>query len=90
MCPSTKCIDSALPLLLRSVRYCCSGVRRKFTWGVHSVACGGHLYLVCAVRDVTVWRHIHVSKSTFCRSCSHNMHILLHALSLIYVSLHWM
>jgi len=31
-----------------------SGVRRKFSWGVHSVAYGGHLYLVCAVCDVTI------------------------------------
>jgi len=33
-----------------------SGVRRKFSWGgFHSVAQGGHLYLVCAVCDVTIW-----------------------------------
>jgi len=25
----------------------------NFHGGFHSVACGGHLYLVCAVRDVT-------------------------------------
>jgi len=31
-----------------------SGVSRKFSWGVHSVAYGGHLYLVCAVCDVTI------------------------------------
>jgi len=32
-----------------------SGVRRKFSWGrVHSVAYGGHLYLVRAVCDVTI------------------------------------
>jgi len=35
--------------------------------GFHSVAYGGHLYLVCAVCDVTIWRHIHVSKATFWR-----------------------
>jgi len=31
---------------------------------------GGHfnLYLVCAVCDVTLWRHIHVSKPTFSRN----------------------
>jgi len=45
-----------------------SGVRRKFSWGFHSVAYGGHLYLVCAVCDVTIWRHIRVSKPTFWRS----------------------
>jgi len=26
----------------------------------HSVAEDAHLYLVCAVCDVTIWRHIHV------------------------------
>ena len=45
-----------------------NGVRRKFSWGgVHSVAYGGHLYLVCALCDVTTGRHIHVSKPTFWR-----------------------
>jgi len=39
-----------------------SGVRRKFSWGVHSVAYGGHLHLVCALCDVTIWSHIHVFK----------------------------
>jgi len=34
----------------------------------HSVAYGGHLYLVCAVCDVTIWRHIHVSKRAVWRS----------------------
>jgi len=42
-----------------------SCVRRKFSWGVHSVAYGDHLYLVCAICDVTIWRHVHVSKPTF-------------------------
>ena len=45
-----------------------SSVQRKFSWGVHSVAYGGHLYLVCAVCDSTIWRDIHVSKPTFWRS----------------------
>jgi len=45
-----------------------SGVRRKFSWGVHSVACGAYLLVVCGVCDVTIWRHIHVSKPTFWRS----------------------
>jgi len=32
-----------------------SSVRRKFSWGVfHSVAYGGHLYLVCALCDATI------------------------------------
>ena len=35
---------------------------------VHSVAYSGHLSFVCAVCDVTIWRHIHVSKLTFWRS----------------------
>ena len=30
------------------------GVRRKFLWGVSSVAYGGHLYFVCTVCDVTI------------------------------------
>jgi len=34
----------------------------------YSLAYGGHLYLVCAVSDVTIWRHIHLSKPTFCQS----------------------
>jgi len=45
-----------------------SGVRRKFSWAAHSVAYGGHLYLGCAICDVTIWRLIHVSKPTFWRS----------------------
>jgi len=32
------------------------------------VAYGGHLCLVCAVCDLTIWRHSHVSKPTFWRS----------------------
>jgi len=32
------------------------------------VAYGGHLYLMCAICDVTIWRHSHVSKPTFWRS----------------------
>jgi len=30
------------------------GVRRKFSWGVHSVVYGGHVYLVSAICDVTL------------------------------------
>jgi len=52
---------------VRSVRT--SGVRRNFSWGGfiqwHLVV----IFLVCAVCDVTIWRHIHVSKPTFWRSC---------------------
>jgi len=46
-----------------------SGVSRKFWWGeFHSVAYGGHLYLVCAVCGVTIWRHGYISKPTLWRS----------------------
>ena len=47
--------------------HCPSGVRRKFSWGFHSVAYGGYLYFVCVVCDVTIWCRIHVSKPTFWR-----------------------
>jgi len=30
--------------------------------GIHSVAYGGHMFLVCAVCDVTIWLHSHGSK----------------------------
>jgi len=39
-----------------------------FIGGFHSVAYGVHMYLVCAVCDVTIWSHIHVSKPTYWRS----------------------
>ena len=39
-----------------------------FHGGIHSVACGGDLYLLSAIFDVTIWRHIHVSNPTFWRS----------------------
>jgi len=42
--------------------------QKIFMKGVHSVAYGGHFYLVCTVCDVTIWRHVHVSKPTFRRS----------------------
>jgi len=61
-----------------------SGVRRKFSWGVHSVAYGGYLYLVCAVCEVTVM----FPNQRFGEVCGHNMHIFLHPLPLFYVSLH--
>ena len=44
-----------------------SDVRRKFSWGFHSVDCGGHFYFVSTVCDVTIERHIHVSKPKFWR-----------------------
>jgi len=56
-------------MLLDINMHTASGVHRKFLWVVfHSLACGGHLYLVCARCDVTNWRHIHVSKPTFWRT----------------------
>jgi len=36
--------------------------------GFHSVAHGGHLFMVCGLCDVTIWRHFHVSKQMFWRS----------------------
>jgi len=54
--------------------------QKIFMGRFHSVACGGHLYLVCAVCDVTIWRHIHVSKERFGDVCWRNMHISRHAL----------
>jgi len=46
-----------------------SGVRRKFSWGGFGWGSyGGHFHLVRAVCDVTIWRHFHVSKTTFWRS----------------------
>ena len=60
--------------------------QKIFMGGFHSVAYGGHFYLVCAICDVTIGCHIHVSKLTFWRSLLNNVHILLHALPIIYVS----
>jgi len=60
----------------------------NFHGGFHSVAYGGQLYLVCTVCDVTVWRHIKVSKQRLGEVCWHDIPILLHALTLFYVSLH--
>jgi len=45
----------------------------------YSVAYGGYFYLICAVCDVTTWRHIHVPNQRFGEVCWHNMHICLHA-----------
>jgi len=42
--------------------YCTVAYAENFHEGFHSVADGGHLYLVCAVCDVTISRHIHVFK----------------------------
>jgi len=42
--------------------------QKIFTGGFGSGSYGGHLYLVFAVCDVTIWRHFHVFKPTFWRS----------------------
>ena len=42
---------------------------KKIFMGAFQLAvCGGHLYLVYAICDVTIWSHIHFSKPTFWRS----------------------
>jgi len=40
--------------------------QKIFMGGFHSVEYGGHLF-VCSFCDVTIWRHIRVSKLTFWR-----------------------
>jgi len=45
------------------VQWC---TQQIFMGGFGSGSYGGHL--VCAVSDVTIWRHFHVSKPTFWRS----------------------
>ena len=56
-----------------------SRTQKNFMGGVFSSGSyGGHLYLLCAVCDVPIWRHIHVFK----RSLLTNKHILLHTLPL--------
>jgi len=55
-------------LCSRVVWLCPVAYAENFHGGIHSVAYGGHLYLVCAVCDVTIRRHIQVSKPTFWRS----------------------
>ena len=42
--------------------------QKIFMGEFHSVAYGGHLYLVCAVCEVTIRRHINIFKPTFWRS----------------------
>jgi len=42
--------------------------QKIFIGGFGSRSYGGHLHLVCAVCDVTIGRHFHVSKPTFWRS----------------------
>jgi len=54
----------------------------------YSVAYDGHFYFMCAVCDVTIWRHITFPNQRFGEVCWHTLHVLLHALPLFYVSLH--
>jgi len=42
--------------------------QKIFIGGFHSVAYGGHLYLMCVVCDITIWRRINVCKSKLGRS----------------------
>ena len=66
-----------------------SAVRTKFSCGVHSVAYGGYLYLLCAVCDVTIWRHIHVSKPTFWRRYAYSSTRTLHILCVIALNINY-
>jgi len=42
--------------------------QKIFLGGVSPGSYGGHLYLVCALCDVTIFRNFHVSKPTFWRN----------------------
>ena len=82
-CTPLTGISSAMEIRAASAS---SGVRRKFSWGgsFSGIWCSYVFGLSC------LWRHIHVSKpKRFGEVCWHNMHILVHALTLFYVSLHW-
>jgi len=57
--------SNVMQLLLR---VCTVEYAETFRGEFHWVAYCAHLYLVCAVCDVTISRHIHVSKPTFWRS----------------------
>jgi len=57
-----------LAVCLKNVKVCPSyavAYAENFHGAVHWVAYGGHLYLVCAVCDVTIWLRNHVSKPLF-------------------------
>ena len=66
-----------------------SGLRRKFSWGFihwHMVA----IYIWCALFLTSQVDVIFMFPNQSYREiCWHNMHILLHALPIFYVSLHW-
>jgi len=66
-------VPFATPVVWNECCLKCRGLKQWRTQeilmgGLHSVAYGSHLYLVCAPCDVTIWRHIHISKPTFWRS----------------------
>ena len=57
--------------------------------GLHSVAYGSYLHLVCAVCDVTIRRICKFPNQGFGEVYWQNTRIFPHALSLFYVLLHW-
>jgi len=60
---------------------------QKIFMGVRSGSYGGHLYLVCALCDVTIWRHFLFPSQRFGEVCWHNMHTFLHPLPLVYTAM---
>jgi len=60
--------QSTLQELSFVVKFLSVAYAENFREGFHSVAYGGHLFVVCRLCDVTIWSHIHVSKPTFWRS----------------------
>jgi len=82
-CP--RFVWSQRPTLRRPMAYA-----EHFIGRVHSVAYGGYLYLVCAVCDVTIWRHTHVYNPTFSRNLlTQYAYSSTRTSLLISVSLHW-
>ena len=67
-----------------------SGVRRKFSWGGFIQ---WHMVVICIWCTLFVTSEFEVIFTFTNQRCGevdrHNMHILLHALRLFYVSLHW-
>ena len=52
----------------------------NFNGGVSFSDMWWSFFIWYALCDVTLWRHIHVSKQRFGKVCWHNIHILLHVL----------
>jgi len=85
-----------IPILQRTTVWliilcsCAVAYAENFHWWFHSVANGGHLFVVCGLCDVTVWRHIHIHDVIFMypnqnetnEVCWLKMRIFLHALPL--------